>query len=305
MGIRFAGWGVGLGERVVTNDDLSTSLDTSDEWISERTGIRERRIGGSASELGLVAARAALADAGINAEDIDLVLLSTTTGDRLIPGTAPTIAAALGIKCGALDLNAACSGFMYGVAVARGMIATGSRRVLLIGAENLTRWVDWDDRATAVLFGDGAGAVVIEASDDDAVLSLNLGADGTLADLIRCDHGGYIWMDGREVFRRAVRVVVDSSERALAEAGITIDQVDLLLAHQANLRILHAVADRLGLPHEKIVVSLDKYGNTSSASIPLAVDQARNNHQLETGKIALMTGFGGGMTWASAVVRWS
>ncbi len=305
MGIRFAGWGVGLGERVVTNDDLSTSLDTSDEWISERTGIRERRIGGSASELGIVAARAALADAGINAEDIDLVLLSTTTGDRLIPGTAPTIAAALGIKCGALDLNAACSGFMYGVAVARGMIATGSRRVLLIGAENLTRWVDWDDRATAVLFGDGAGAVVIEASDDDAVLSLNLGADGTLADLIRCDHGGYIWMDGREVFRRAVRVVVDSSERALAEAGITIDQVDLLLAHQANLRILHAVADRLGLPHEKIVVSLDKYGNTSSASIPLAVDQARNNHQLETGKIALMTGFGGGMTWASAVVRWS
>ena len=305
MGIRFAGWGVGLGERVVTNDDLSTSLDTSDEWISERTGIRERRIGGSASELGIVAARAALADAGINAEDIDLVLLSTTTGDRLIPGTAPTIAAALGIKCGALDLNAACSGFMYGVAVARGMIATGSRRVLLIGAENLTRWVDWDDRATAVLFGDGAGAVVIEASDDDAVLSMNLGADGTLADLIRCDHGGYIWMDGREVFRRAVRVVVDSSERALAEAGITIDQVDLLLAHQANLRILHAVADRLGLPHEKIVVSLDKYGNTSSASIPLAVDQARNNHQLETGKIALMTGFGGGMTWASAVVRWS
>ena len=245
MGIRFAGWGVGLGERVVTNDDLSTSLDTSDEWISERTGIRERRIGGSASELGIVAARAALADAGINAEDIDLVLLSTTTGDRLIPGTAPTIAAALGIKCGALDLNAACSGFMYGVAVARGMIATGSRRVLLIGAENLTRWVDWDDRATAVLFGDGAGAVVIEASDDDAVLSMNLGADGTLADLIRCDHGGYIWMDGREVFRRAVRVVVDSSERALAEAGITIDQVDLLLAHQANLRILHAVADRL------------------------------------------------------------
>ena len=305
MGIRFAGWGVGLGERVVTNDDLSTSLDTSDEWISERTGIRERRIGGSASELGIVAARAALADAGINAEDIDLVLLSTTTGDRLIPGTAPTIAAALGIKCGALDLNAACSGFMYGVAVARGMNATGSRRVLLIGAENLTRWVDWDDRATAVLFGDGAGAVVIEASDDDAVLSMNLGADGTLADLIRCDHGGYIWMDGREVFRRAVRVVVDSSERALAEAGITIDQVDLLLAHQANLRILHAVADRLGLPHEKIVVSLDKYGNTSSASIPLAVDQARNNHQLETGKIALMTGFGGGMTWASAVVRWS
>jgi len=305
MGIRFAGWGVGLGERVVTNDDLSTSLDTSDEWISERTGIRERRIGGSASELGIVAARAALADAGVNAEDIDLVLLSTTTGDRLIPGTAPTIAAALGIKCGALDLNAACSGFMYGVAVARGMIATGSRRVLLIGAENLTRWVDWDDRATAVLFGDGAGAVVIEASDDDAVLSLNLGADGTLADLIRCAHGGYIWMDGREVFRRAVRVVVESSERALAEAGITIDQVDLLLAHQANLRILHAVADRLGLPHEKIVVSLDKYGNTSSASIPLAVDQARNNHQLETGKIALMTGFGGGMTWASAVVRWS
>ena len=305
MGIRFAGWGVGLGERVVTNDDLSATLETSDDWIQERTGIRERRIGGTASSLGITAAKAAMADAGVTADDIDLVILSTTTGDRLIPGTAPTIAAALGITGGAMDLNAACSGFMYGVAVARGMIATGMKRVLLIGAENLSRWVDWDDRATAVLFGDGAGAVVIEPSEVDSVLSINLGADGSLADIIRCDHGGYIWMDGREVFRRAVRVVVESSERALREAGVTIDEIDILLAHQANVRILHAVADRLGLSHDKIVVCLDKYGNTSSASIPLAVDHARSQQLLSPGKVALMTGFGGGMTWASAVVRWS
>ncbi len=305
MGVRFAGWGVGLGERVVTNDDLSRTLDTSDEWISERTGIRARRIGGSASQLGIVAGRAALDDAGLRGADIDHLVLSTTTGDRVIPGTAPLIAHELGIRGGALDLNAACSGFMYGLAVARGLIATGAGRILLVGAENLSRWTDWSDRTTAVLFGDGAGAVVLEASDIDSVRSLNLGADGSLAELIYADHGGFIHMDGREVFRRAVRVVVDSAENALRDAGVTIDDISLVLAHQANQRILAAVADRLGVDFSKVEVCLDSYGNTSSASIPLAVDQARRAGRLHEGDTVLMTGFGAGMTWASAVVTWS
>ena len=305
MGVRFAGWGVGLGERVVTNDDLSRTLDTSDEWISERTGIRARRIGGSASQLGIVAGRAALDDAGLRGADIDHLVLSTTTGDRVIPGTAPLIAHELGIRGGALDLNAACSGFMYGLAVARGLIATGAGRILLVGAENLSRWTDWSDRTTAVLFGDGAGAVILEASDIDSVRSLNLGADGSLAELIYADHGGFIHMDGREVFRRAVRVVVDSAENALRDAGVTIDDISLVLAHQANQRILAAVADRLGVDFSKVEVCLDSYGNTSSASIPLAVDQARRAGRLHEGDTVLMTGFGAGMTWASAVVTWS
>ena len=305
MSVRFAGWGVGLGERVVTNDDLSRTLDTSDEWISERTGIRARRIGGSASQLGIVAGRAALDDAGLRGADIDHLVLSTTTGDRVIPGTAPLIAHELGIRGGALDLNAACSGFMYGLAVARGLIATGAGRILLVGAENLSRWTDWSDRTTAVLFGDGAGAVVLEASDIDSVRSLNLGADGSLAELIYADHGGFIHMDGREVFRRAVRVVVDSAESALRDAGVTIDDISLVLAHQANQRILAAVADRLGVDFNKVEVCLDSYGNTSSASIPLAVDQARRAGRLHEGDTVLMTGFGAGMTWASAVVTWS
>jgi 3-oxoacyl-[acyl-carrier-protein] synthase-3 len=305
MGVRFAGWGVGLGHRVVTNNDLSQTLDTSDEWISERTGIRARRIGGSASELGTTAGRAALAEAGLVGADIDHLVLSTTTGDRVIPGTAPLIAGELGIRGGAMDINAACSGFMYGLAVARGLIATGANRVLLVGAENLSRWTDWNDRSTAVLFGDGAGAVVLEASDDDAVKSLNLGADGSLADLIYAEHGGFIHMDGREVFRRAVRIVVESAELAMSEAGVSIADISLVLAHQANQRILFAVADRLGVDHSKVEVCLDSYGNTSSASIPLAVDQARRAGRLQSGDLVLMTGFGAGMTWASAVVKWS
>jgi 3-oxoacyl-[acyl-carrier-protein] synthase-3 len=279
-------------------------MDTSDEWIQERTGIRQRFIGGSASALGTRAAEAALADAGLAAGDLDAIVLSTTTGDRMIPGTAPTIAANLGVNCAAFDVNAACSGFMYGLAVARGLIATGMERVLLIGAENLSRWVDWNDRSTAILFGDGAGAVVLTASETDAIKSLNMGADGTLANLISSEHQGFIQMDGREVFRRAVRIVVDSATRALVDAGIGADDIGLLVAHQANVRILHAVAQRLGIPESRVVVVLDTYGNTSSASIPLAIDAARHDGCLQKGMNVLLTGFGAGMTWASAVVSW-
>jgi 3-oxoacyl-[acyl-carrier-protein] synthase III len=303
-GVRFAGWGVSTGERVVTNEDLTATLDTSDEWIRERTGIRQRFIGGSASALGTAAATAALEDAGVTAASLDAIILSTTTGDRIIPGTAPTIAANLGVQCAAFDVNAACSGFMYGLAVARGLLATGMERILLVGAENLSRWVDWSDRSTAVLFGDAAGAVVLDADDQDAIQSLNMGADGTLANLIVSEHGGFIQMDGREVFRRAVRVVVESAERALRDAGLDIGDIDLLIAHQANVRILQAVAQRLGLADSQVVIVLDSYGNTSSASIPLAVDAARRDGRLQAGMSVLFTGFGAGMTWASAVVRW-
>ena len=224
-----------------------------------------------------------------------------------MPSTAALVKEAIGnVRAPAMDVSAACSGFVYAYATAHAHIAAGmARHVLVIGAEVLSRWVDMGDRSTCILFGDGAGAVVLEASDLDSVRSLNLGADGSLAELIYADHGGFIHMDGREVFRRAVRVVVDSAESALRDAGVTIDDISLVLAHQANQRILAAVADRLGVDFSKVEVCLDSYGNTSSASIPLAVDQARRAGRLHEGDTVLMTGFGAGMTWASAVVTWS
>jgi 3-oxoacyl-[acyl-carrier-protein] synthase-3 len=304
-GLRLTGWGTALPDRVVTNDELSLTLDTSDEWITERTGIRERRIGGSASELGLGAAQAALDMAGVGPESIDAILLATTTPDRLIGSTAPVIGDALGVQCPALDLNAACSGFMYGLWVARGLLATGSKRVLLIGAEHLSRWVDWDDRSMAVIFGDGAGAVVLEATDGPGdLLGFDVGSDGSLIHLIACEHGGTITMDGRETFRRAVRIMVSSSERALKEAGLTIDDVSLVVPHQANIRIIQAACERLGIPEERAVVVVDRYGNTSSASIPIALVDAEADGRIKPGDTLLLTGFGAGMTWASAILKW-
>jgi 3-oxoacyl-[acyl-carrier-protein] synthase-3 len=305
MGIRFSGWGIAVPDRVVTNDELSQTLDTTDQWIFERTGIRERRVGGPASAYGLLAAQRALEDAKVPAESVDFVLLATTTPDNLIPASAPTIASQLGITAPAFDLNAACSGFMYAVRVADGLAATGAKRILVIGAEHLSRWTDWNDRTMAVLLGDGAGAAILESVDGPGdLLAFELGSDGSLEYLLRCEHGGTIWMDGKEIFRRAVRIVVDSSERALKEAGITADQLALVIPHQANVRIIQAACQRLGVSDDRAVVVLDRYGNTSSASIPLAVDDARQNGRLHDGDYVLMTGFGAGMTWASAVVRW-
>ncbi len=306
MGIHFRGWGTAVPDRIVTNDELSATLDTTDEWIFERTGIRERRVGGSAGTLGLAAAQRALEDAGVTADTIDFVVLATTTPDNLIPATAPTIAAALGINAPAIDVNAACSGFMYGVRVASGLAATGASRMLVIGAEHLSRWTDWNDRTMAVLLGDGAGAAVIDAVDGPGdVLSFDLGSDGSLAHLLRCEHGGTIWMDGKEIFRRAVRIIVESAERAMSDAGVTSDQLALVIPHQANVRIISAACQRLGVDMDRAIVVLDRFGNTSSASIPLAVADARQRELLVAGDYVLMTGFGAGMTWASAVVRWS
>jgi 3-oxoacyl-[acyl-carrier-protein] synthase III len=306
MGLRIRGWGVAVPDRVVTNEELCQTLDTSDEWIFERTGIRERRVGGSAGSLGLLAGQRALADAEVTADSVEFVLLATTTPDQLIPATAPTIARDLGITAAALDVNAACSGFMYALRVAEGLVATGTNRALIIGAEHLSRWTDWEDRTMAVLLGDGAGAAVIDATSDDGdLLGFDLGSDGNLADLLTCPHGGTIWMDGREVFRRAVRIMVDSAERAMAQAKVTADELALVVPHQANVRIIDAACQRLGVEKARSVVVIDRYGNTSSASIPLAVQAAREEDRLHDGDLVLLTGFGAGMTWASAVLRWS
>ncbi len=306
MGARFIGWGTAVPDRVVTNDELSQTLDTSDEWITERTGIKERRVGGSARTLGAEAGRRALADAGLEPGDVDFLILATTTPDRITPATATLIAHDLGLSCPAMDLNAACSGFMYAVRTAYGLIETGTRRVLVMGAENLSRWTDWNDRNIAVLLADGAGAAVLEYDPtENDLLSFVLGAEGADADLLTCEHGGFIQMDGKEVFRRAVRVVVDSAEKALAAAGVSADQLSLVVPHQANIRIIQAACQRLKIEMDRAVVVLDRYGNTSSASIPLAVADARANDRIHKGDYALLTGFGAGMTWASAVVRWS
>ena len=304
-GLKVTGWGTALPQRIVTNEELSITLDTSDEWIRERTGIRERRVGGTAITLGLAAARTAMARAGVEAGALDAILLATTTPDRLIPASAPVIQDALGAQCPAMDLNAACSGFMYGLWVARGLMATGCRRVLLIGAEHLTRWLDWEDRTMAVLFGDGAGAVVLEATDDAGdLLGFDVGADGSLVHLIACEHGGTIQMDGKETFRRAVRIMVDSAQRALKDASMSIEDIALVVPHQANQRIIVAACERLGVEEDRAVSVIDRYGNTSSASIPLALVDAYDAGRIAPGDLLLLTGFGAGMTWASAVLRW-
>ena len=306
MGVRFTGWGIGLPENIVTNDDLSKTLDTSDEWITERTGIRERRIGSSTRELGVLAATEAMKNAGVSPSDIDVLILATTTPERMAPATAPMIANDLGMNCMAMDLNAACSGFMYGVRTAQGLLETGAKRILLIGAEHLSGWVDWSDRNTAVLLGDGGGAAVLEYDENvNEILSFVLGSDGASADILTAPHEGFFYMDGPEVFRRAVRVVVDSAEKAMALAGVTADQISLVVPHQANIRIIQAVCQRLGIDMERAVITLDRYGNTSSASIPLAYYDALKNGRVKSGEYALMTGFGAGMTWASAVMKWA
>ena len=306
MGVRFTGWGIGLPENIVTNDDLSKTLDTSDEWITERTGIRERRIGSSTRELGVLAATEAMKSAGVSPSDIDVLILATTTPERMAPATAPMIANDLGMTCMAMDLNAACSGFMYGVRTAQGLLETGAKRILLIGAEHLSGWVDWSDRNTAVLLGDGGGAAVLEYDENvNEILSFVLGSDGASADILTAPHEGFFYMDGPEVFRRAVRVVVDSAEKAMTLAGVSADQISLVVPHQANIRIIQAVCQRLGIDMERAVITLDRYGNTSSASIPLAYYDALKNGRVKSGEYALMTGFGAGMTWASAVMKWA
>jgi 3-oxoacyl-[acyl-carrier-protein] synthase-3 len=305
-GIKITGWGIALPDKIVTNEDMAVTLDTSDAWIVERTGIRERRFGGTTSGLATEAGLAALKSAGRQASEIEHLVLATTTPDSVIPATAPSVQHALGMKGGAFDLNAACSGFVYGLVTVAGLIAAGSGPILLIGSETLSKFTDLDDRSIAILVGDGAGAVVVEPVDGPGgLLSWNLNSDGSVRHLLYCEHGGTLYMDGKEVFRKAVRVVVESAERAMADAGVGPNDISLLVPHQANLRIIVAACQRLGIPEDRTVVVIDRYGNTSAASIPLALHDAIVADRVHPGDNLLLTGFGGGMTWASAVFRWA
>lgn len=304
-GVKLTGWGAALPDKVVTNLDLETMLDTSDEWIVSRSGIRERHIGGSTSGLAVTAGQAALERAGCTPDDIGILVLATSTPDQALPATSSVIQHRLGLSCGAYDLNAACAGFVYGLVNAAGLIALGTERALLIGADTMSRIIDWDDRSTAVLFADGAGAVVLEATDGASdLLGWDLGSDGSLAGLLSADIGGYLQMNGREVFRQAVLVMVSSATRACDRAGVSPADVALLVPHQANTRIIVAANQRLGIPMERTVVNLDRTGNTSSASIPMALAEAADEGRVRPGELVLFVGFGAGMTSASAVLRW-
>ena len=305
-GAVITGWGSALPDRIVTNEELSKTLDTSDAWISERSGIRERHIGGTTAELSVQSGAAALAMAGLDPSEIDALVLSTTTPDRCVPATSATVQNALGLRCGAFDINAACSGFVYGLTVAHGLIAMGSRKILLIGTDTLSRITDWEDRNTAVLFADGSGAVVLEAVEGPGqLLGWDLDADGSAENYLYAELGGFIKMEGKEVFRRAVRIMVDSAEKSLRAAGLTAADINLVVPHQANIRIIQAACERLSIPIEKAATVLHYTGNTSSASIPLALVDAANAGRIAPGDLVLLVGFGAGMTAASAIIRWS
>ena len=304
-GSRITGWGTALPDKTVTNVDLELSLDTSDAWIRERTGIHERRIGGTTSGLATEAGRAALASAGVTGADIGLVVVATSTPEQHLPSVATVVERELGIAGGAFDLNAACSGFVYGLVTANALVSTGVDRILLVGSETMSTIVDWQDRNTAILFGDGAGAVVLEAVDAPGrLLGWDLGSDGTAQHLLYADMGGYLVMDGKEVFRRAVRAMVDSTNRAMQQAGVSAADIALCVPHQANVRIVDAACQRLGIPVERTANVLDRTGNTSSASIPLALVDSIESGRVHPGDLVLFVGFGAGMSWASAIFEW-
>lgn len=315
--------GVGsyLPERILTNTELARSVDTSDEWIVQRTGIRERHIaatGQMTSDLAREAANAALADAGIAASEIDLIILATSTPDQTFPATAATVQAQLGITHGAaFDLQAVCSGFVFALSTADAHLRTGAfKRALVIGAETFSRILDWQDRGTCVLFGDGAGAVVLEGVDAEAsegrgILTSHLRSDGRHRAKLFVDGGpsstqtvGHLRMEGREVFKHAVGMITDVIEDAFAASGASAQTIDWFVPHQANRRIIDASALKLGIAPEKVVTTVDLHGNTSAASIPLALDVARKDGRIQKGDLVLLEAMGGGFTWGSALVRW-
>jgi 3-oxoacyl-[acyl-carrier-protein] synthase III len=311
------GLGSALPRRRVTNDELAATVDTSDEWIVERTGIRSRYIaseGETTGSLATEAARGALQDAGVDASEIGLIVLATATPDQTFPSTATKVQAALGIgDCIAFDVHAVCTGFLYALSIADSMLRSGgANKALVIGAETFSRILDWDDRATCVLFGDGAGALVLSAEDTDSgILATKLHADGRHNDLLFVDGGpsttgtvGKLRMKGREVFRHAVVNLAQVMNEVLADAGLTFADIDWVVPHQANARILDATARKLGLPREKVVVTVDRHANTSAASVPLAFDTAVKDGRIKRGDVVVLEAMGGGFTWGAAALRY-
>jgi 3-oxoacyl-[acyl-carrier-protein] synthase-3 len=317
--IGITGLGTHVPERILTNDELSRLVDTTDEWIVERTGIRERRIAAkeeALTDIARPAALAALADAHVEAEEIDLLICATVTPDMMFPTSSALLADELGMpRAAAYDLLAGCTGFVYALAQAYGMLASGlSRRALVVGGDVLSKILDWEDRSTIVLFGDGAGAVVMEPVDEGGFLGFELGADGGGGKNLWLPGSGsrhfddpdsHVKMNGREVFRFATRIMVYSAEQILAECGKTVDDIDVYIPHQANKRIIDYAAGKLGIPPDRTVVNVDRYGNTSSGSIPLALTDARAEGRLRDGALILMTGMGAGLTWGSALIEWT
>ena len=324
MRSRILGTGSYAPKQVLTNADLENIVETSDSWIVERTGIRERRMvapGEACSDLGVLAAQQALADANVQAAQLDLILVATCTGDSPLPSTASLIQHRLGaVKAAACDISAACCGFVYGLSVADAFVRTGHRYVLVIGSEVMSSITDWTDRNTCVLFGDAAGAAVLGPTEEDrGILSLHLHADGRFSDLICVPGGGsslppservlaqrlhFVKMRGNETFKIAVKTMEEAVREAVAAHGLGIDDIDYLVPHQANVRILRVVGQRLGLPPDRIVINVDRYGNTSAASIPLALDEAVKNGTIREGNTVVMAAFGAGLTWAAGVMRW-
>ncbi|MFM7490249.1 MAG: beta-ketoacyl-ACP synthase III [Actinomycetota bacterium] len=303
-GATILGWGTNLPEKILTNHDLEKMVETSHDWIVERSGIHERHVGGSTIPMAIAAGRMAIERSGIDPSSIDALILATTTPDKQW-GNSAAVQDALGLRCGVFELNSACSGFVYGLVAAHGMIAVGLNNVLVIGADTLSRITDWTDRNTAVLFGDGAGAVVVSSCDGPGELvAWDIDADGSAGSILWAEVGGTIQMEGKEVFRRAVRIMVDSAEKTMAQAGVTGSDVSLVIPHQANVRIIQAACDRLGIPIERTSIVLDRTGNTSAASIPLALVDALDKNRIAEGDLVLLVGFGGGMTAASALLRW-
>lgn len=317
--VTITGLGAYAPERILANAELEQLVDTSDEWIIERTGIRERRIAADTqalSDLAMPACKTALAQAGLTGKDIDLLLVATVTPDMTFPSTAVMLADQLGAAdAAAYDLSAGCTGFVYALVQAYGMLAAGlGHRALVVGGDVLSRILDWNDRSTLVLFGDGAGAVVLERSDQPGFLALDLGGDGSGGEHLWLPGSGSrifddadkrVKMNGREVFKFATRILVKSAEDVLAQAGMSIEDVDVYVPHQANVRIIDHATKKLGIPSDRVVINVDRYGNTSSGSIPLALAEAQADGRLQPGKLVLMTGMGAGLTWGSALMRWT
>lgn len=318
MQSRIIATGSHLPQKIVTNSDLVKTVETSNEWIIERTGIEQRHIaaeGELTSDLAAAAAKKAIANSGLKAEEIEMIIVATTTPDLTFPATATTVQAKIGAKAAfAFDIQAVCSGFVFAIATADNFIKSGQvKNALVIGADKLSSIVDWQDRNTCVLFGDGAGAVILQATEEEnrGVIASSLYSDGTLNDILKTSGGpssnqksGFIEMAGKEVFKHAVDKMVKSVIATLAKAGLNTKDIDLLVPHQANLRILNAVATRLELPEEKVIVTVQKHANTSAASIPLALDHANSQKKIKDGDVVVLEALGGGLTWGSVVLKW-